>query len=342
MAIVYVDRVQETTPTTGTGTLTLSGASAGYQGFSAIGVGNETYYVVLDTVTNAWEVGIGTYSVGALSRDTVLASSNANALVNFGAGSKTVFATASAQFYANALSTVGHATINHSGIPGVPAPEAFTALVHGTTDHTGITGVPAPEAFTAPVHAATNHAGIPGVGDLSTAAHALIDHSAIPGVLSSAAHLLVDHNGVPGVASLRNASLNLSIDGSPTTIYTIPAGTLANNGDTLEFEVWFDGLSAGGVSYTTFSLGGTNLLGGPTNAPENVTDRHAWLVRVVRTGAATGTYTARVTVMGAVSASPAFGALTLTWANTQAIAATMSSPFRCKASYIRVSKQNTV
>jgi sugar lactone lactonase YvrE len=75
MALVVADRVWETTSTSGTGTLTLSGAVSGYQTFAVIGNGNTTYY----TITNGtdWEVGIGTYTSSGttLSRDTVLASS---------------------------------------------------------------------------------------------------------------------------------------------------------------------------------------------------------------------------------------------------------------------------
>lgn len=90
MALVLKDRVYEQTTTTGTGSVTLTGAVGGYQTFSsAIGNGNTTYYTLTDN-TN-WEVGIGTVSAGALSRDTVLASSNAGSLVNFPAGTKNVF-----------------------------------------------------------------------------------------------------------------------------------------------------------------------------------------------------------------------------------------------------------
>jgi len=75
MALVVADRVWETTSTSGTGTLTLSGAVSGYQTFAVIGNGNTTYY----TITNGtnWEVGIGTYTSSGttLSRDTVLSSS---------------------------------------------------------------------------------------------------------------------------------------------------------------------------------------------------------------------------------------------------------------------------
>lgn len=95
MALVVADRVLETTTTTGTGTVTLAGAATGYQSFAVIGNGNTTYYTIADQSGSNWEVGIGTYTSSGttLSRDTVLASSNSNALVNFGAGTKNVFVT---------------------------------------------------------------------------------------------------------------------------------------------------------------------------------------------------------------------------------------------------------
>lgn len=93
MALVLADRVKETSATTGTGTLTLAGAASGFQSFAAIGNGNQTYYAIVMGAN--WEVGIGTYTAAGtlLSRDTVLASSNAGAAVNFAAGTKDVFVT---------------------------------------------------------------------------------------------------------------------------------------------------------------------------------------------------------------------------------------------------------
>jgi hypothetical protein len=92
MALVVKDRVQETSTTTGTGSLTLLGAVTGFQTFSsAIGNTNTTYYTIQNGAE--WEVGIGTVSAGSLSRDTVLESSNSGSLVNFSAGSKFVFCT---------------------------------------------------------------------------------------------------------------------------------------------------------------------------------------------------------------------------------------------------------
>lgn len=93
MAFVLADRVRETSTTTGTGAVTLGGAVTGFQTFAAIGNGNTTYYTIAGQTVNEWEVGIGTYTSAttSLSRDTVLASSNAGALVNFSAGTKDVF-----------------------------------------------------------------------------------------------------------------------------------------------------------------------------------------------------------------------------------------------------------
>ena len=76
MAFVVKDRVKETTTTTGTGTLTLAGALNGFDAFSEIGDGNNTYYACTDGTD--FEVGIGTYTLSGttLSRDTVLESSS--------------------------------------------------------------------------------------------------------------------------------------------------------------------------------------------------------------------------------------------------------------------------
>jgi hypothetical protein len=77
MGLVLADRIQETTTTSGTGTLTLAGASVGYKTFSsAIGNGNTTYYVIFDQTANVWEVGLGTVGAGTLTRDTVYSNSS--------------------------------------------------------------------------------------------------------------------------------------------------------------------------------------------------------------------------------------------------------------------------
>jgi len=97
MAFVLNDRVKETSTTTGTGNFSLAGAETGFESFvSAIGTGNLTYYAISNDGTAQFEVGIGTVTSGSpdtLSRDTIISSSNSDALVDFSAGTKTVFCT---------------------------------------------------------------------------------------------------------------------------------------------------------------------------------------------------------------------------------------------------------
>lgn len=88
MSLVFKDRVRETSTTTGTGTYTLAGAPTGYQAFSVVGSGNTCTYCATDN-TN-WEIAMGTVGAGTLARTTILASSNAGAAVNWGAGTRDI------------------------------------------------------------------------------------------------------------------------------------------------------------------------------------------------------------------------------------------------------------
>ena len=80
MALVINDRVKETSTTTGTGTLNLSGAVSGFETFVAgIADGNTTYYAIVNRDEDEWEVGLGTVtdaSTDTLARTTVITSSN--------------------------------------------------------------------------------------------------------------------------------------------------------------------------------------------------------------------------------------------------------------------------
>lgn len=94
MALALFDRVQETTTTTGTGSVTLGGAVPGFQSFAVVGNGNTCYYTIVDG--SAWEVGTGTYSTSGptLARTTVLSNSNGNTSpITLAAGTKSVFLT---------------------------------------------------------------------------------------------------------------------------------------------------------------------------------------------------------------------------------------------------------
>ena len=92
MALIVADRVQETTNATGTGAYTLGGAVAGFQTFSAVASNTDTVYYAITDNTD-FEVGLGTYSSGAITRTTVFSSSNSDAAVDWGVGTKNIFLT---------------------------------------------------------------------------------------------------------------------------------------------------------------------------------------------------------------------------------------------------------
>ena len=110
-ALVINDRVKETSTTTGTGTISLAGASQGFETFvTGIGTTNKTYYCITNSTQTEFETGIGTVTDATpdtLSRDTVISSTNSDNLVNFAAGEKDVFCTIPAK---KAMSPVMEAT----------------------------------------------------------------------------------------------------------------------------------------------------------------------------------------------------------------------------------------
>jgi hypothetical protein len=99
MAFITADRVKDTSTTTGTGSITVSGAApTGYRTFSAVlSAGDTFYYCIQGQTTAEWEVGVGTYtSANVFARTTVLASSNGGSAASFSAGTKNAFITLAA------------------------------------------------------------------------------------------------------------------------------------------------------------------------------------------------------------------------------------------------------
>lgn len=96
MANIYLgDRIKETISSTGTGTLSLGGAIAGYRAFSTdVTNGGLVTYVVEDT-GNTYEVGLGTYSGSTITRDTILSSSNSNNRISNSTGAAVFLSTVS-------------------------------------------------------------------------------------------------------------------------------------------------------------------------------------------------------------------------------------------------------
>jgi hypothetical protein len=153
MALVLANRVQETTTTSGTGSVTLSGAVSGFQTFAVIGNGNTCYYTITDG--NAWEVGIGTYSTTGptLARTTILSNSNGNTSpITLSANVKNVFVTypseksinLDASGNASPLGTIASGTwqgttigLAYGGTGQTTANAAFNALAPSQTGNSG-------------------------------------------------------------------------------------------------------------------------------------------------------------------------------------------------------------
>lgn len=169
MALVLADRVQEYSTTTGTGTLTLSGAYAGFQTFAAaIGNGNTCYYTI-SSDSNQWEVGIGTVGVGTLARTTLISSSTGS-LVSF-TGTLTVFVTYPAEKSVNLDASnvmTGYAisggTINGTTVGATTANTgAFTTLTNTGTANLGLSGAAGSESLrVTPVASAVNYVSVFG------------------------------------------------------------------------------------------------------------------------------------------------------------------------------------
>ena len=146
-AFVINDRVKQTTTTTGTGTIDLSGTETGFETFVAgIGDGVQTYYAIVHDGTADFEVGTGTVTdagTDTLSRQSVISSSNSDNLVNFGSGSKTVFCTLPAKktispvmdatpFVVTHASTLSLNQTMDSGVLAGPVTISGTQTVTGT------------------------------------------------------------------------------------------------------------------------------------------------------------------------------------------------------------------
>lgn len=128
MAFITADRVKDTSTTTGTGSITVSGAApTGYRTFSTVlSAGDTFYYCVQGQTTAEWEVGVGTYSsANVFARTTVLASSNSGSAVSFSSGTKNVFITLAAT---KTLQLAPSDTLTAGSVPyGTGSALAYTA-----------------------------------------------------------------------------------------------------------------------------------------------------------------------------------------------------------------------
>lgn len=93
MVHVIADRVRDTSTTTGTGNFTVANSPPnGYETLDTVLATSDLFdYLIQHQTANEWETGIGTYNGShVFVRTTVKQSSNADAAVNFSAGTKDI------------------------------------------------------------------------------------------------------------------------------------------------------------------------------------------------------------------------------------------------------------
>ena len=206
MALVLKDRVKETTATTGTGTVTLAGAAAGFQSFAAVGDGSQTFYAIVDAASGDWEVGVGTYTASGttLSRTTVVSSSNAGSLVPFIAGTKDVFVTypSSRAVYLDAAG---------SAVTTLDIGTLGTSTANITTANITTANITSGTITTAP----TNNTDIVNKQYADAIASGIHFHEAVDYATTAALPAATYNNGTGGVGATLTGNANgaLTVDG---------------------------------------------------------------------------------------------------------------------------------
>ena len=124
MPIKLFDRVKQKTITTGSGTVTLGSSVDSFLNFSSVfSDGDQTFYTIEGPTI--FEVGLGTYNAGTVSRDIVFKSSNSDQLVNLpGDLNTSIFVTYAAS---GAVYTTGDRIITN--ISGVTFPDGTTQTI---------------------------------------------------------------------------------------------------------------------------------------------------------------------------------------------------------------------
>jgi len=281
MALVLADRVQETTTTTGTGTVTLAGAVSGFQSFAAVGNANTTYYTIAGQTTSEFEIGIGTYTTSGttLSRDTILTSSNSNLAVNFSAGTKNVFVTypASRSVYVNGTTITptnsGILPVASGGTGITTTPTNGQLLVGNGTNYTvatlgsgtGISTTTGAGTLTVNNTGVTSNVAGTGISVSGATGAVTVTNS---GVTSNVAGTGISVSGATGAVTVTNsgvtsivAGTGISVSGATgavTVTSTVTGATIT--GTTTSGTYYVVGTTSTSGSLTTASISNTNVV----------------------------------------------------------------------------------
>lgn len=152
-------RAKQSTSTSGTGTLTLNASASGFRSFNAAFGASSIKVLYGISGASYFEIGVGTFSGGSpgtLTRDTVLASSNAGALVSLPAGVSDVFAV----FLPNQAETVSFSVTSTVQLADLGCIFHFTGTAAATLNLPAIANVPPNTGIVVRNSAAITTAGV--------------------------------------------------------------------------------------------------------------------------------------------------------------------------------------
>lgn len=287
-ATTFADRVEETTGTTGTGTVSLAGATTKNRTFVAgVGNGNSTYYLIIHANKPEWEIGIGTVTDAnpdTLSRDTVTIGTNGTSKVNFSAGTKYVSVEITSALIATlgggagTVTSVGVSTnASYLTVGSSPVTTAGTITLNKTTGLAANQVVATPDGST-------------GTAELRALVAGDIPNLAASKITSGQLATARGGTGVDGSAAT-NGQLLIG-NGSGYTLATLTAGsnvTITNGAGSIQIA------SSGGGGSSTITINaqtGTTYTIAGSDSQKLVTFSNASSVAVTLPQAGTGSFTA--------------------------------------------------